>query len=79
MPAQQKLADLKQWYADDIHHVIKQVVNEQGVGFPKVAQPLRIAVTGSTSSPSIDTTLDLLGRENSVERIGKLLEYIEKL
>jgi len=76
---QEKLAGLKEWYADDIHHVIQQVVNEQGVGFPRVAQPLRIAVTGSTTSPSIDTTLDLLGREKSLERIGKLLEYIGKV
>ena len=76
---QQKLADLPEWYADNVHHVIQTVVNEQGVGFPKVAQPLRIAVTGSTTSPSIDTTLDLLGRDRTLERIGKLLEYIEKV
>lgn len=73
------LSDLNEWYAGGIHHVIQQVVNELGVGFPQVAQPLRIAVTGSTTSPSIDTTLDLLGKEKSLERIGKLLEYMEKI
>ena len=75
----QKLEALEEWYADNIHHVVQQVVNEQEVGFPKVAQPLRIAVTGSTTSPSIDTTLDLLGKEKTLERIRKLLEYIEKM
>ncbi|NOQ69345.1 MAG: hypothetical protein GQ573_04480, partial [Gammaproteobacteria bacterium] len=58
-------------------HAIQEVVNEKEVGFPKVAQPLRIAVTGSTTSPSIDTTLDLLGKEKTIERIKKLLDFIK--
>ncbi|MCW8923284.1 MAG: glutamate--tRNA ligase [Gammaproteobacteria bacterium] len=72
----EKLANLEEWYADKIHHVVQEVVNEQEVGFPKVAMPLRIAVTGSTMSPSIDTTLDLLGREKTLDRIDKLLVFI---
>ena len=71
-----KLANLEEWYADNIHHVIQEVVNEKEIGFPKVAQPLRIAVTGSTMSPSIDTTLDLLGKEKTLARIDKLLVFI---
>ena len=73
-----KFAALDEWYADGIHHAVQEVVTEKEVGFPKVAQPLRIAVTGSTTSPSIDTTLDLLGREKTLNGIDKLLEYIEK-
>lgn len=73
----EKLGALDEWYADRIHHLIQEVVNEQEVGFPKVAQPLRIAVTGSTTSPSIDTTLDLLGKDKTIERIGKLLDFIQ--
>jgi len=72
----EKLANLEEWYADKIHHVVQEVVNEQEVGFPKVAMPLRIAVTGSTMSPSIDTTLDLLGKEKTLDRIDKLLVFI---
>ncbi|MDH5386885.1 MAG: glutamate--tRNA ligase [Gammaproteobacteria bacterium] len=72
----EKLANLEEWYADNIHHVVQEVVNEQEVGFPKVAMPLRIAVTGSTMSPSIDTTLDLLGKKKTLDRIDKLLVYI---
>lgn len=72
-----KLTALDEWKAEAIHHVVQEVVNEQGAGFPKVAQPLRIAVTGSTTSPSIDVTLDLLGRDKTLDRIRKLLEYIQ--
>ena len=78
MSVREKLASLDAWYADDIHHAIQQVVNEKEVGFPKVAQPLRIAVTGSTTSPSIDTTLDLLGKEKTIDRIAKLLDFIKR-
>jgi glutamyl-tRNA synthetase len=74
----EEFSTINEWYADDIHHAIQQVVNEKEVGFPKVAQPLRIAVTGSTTSPSIDTTLDLLGKDNTLNCIDNLLEYIEK-
>ena len=72
----EKLVNLEGWYADNIHHMVQEVVNEQEVGFPKVAMPLRIAVTGSTMSPSIDTTLDLLGKEKTLDRIDKLLVFI---
>ena len=72
----EKLAGLEEWYADNIHHVVQEVVNELEIGFPKVAMPLRIAVTGSTMSPSIDTTLDLLGKEKTLDRIDKLLVFI---
>lgn len=72
----EKLTDLEEWYADNLHQVVQDVVNEQEVGFPKVAMPLRIAVTGSTMSPSIDTTLDLLGKEKTLDRIDKLLAFI---
>jgi glutamyl-tRNA synthetase len=74
-----RLASLEVWIADGIHQAIEETVNEHSAGFPKVAQPLRIAVTGSTTSPSIDATLELLGRDKTLERIDKLLEYIEKL
>lgn len=72
----EKLSALEEWYADNIQHVVQEVVNEQEVGFPKVAMPLRIAVTGSTMSPSIDTTLDLLGKEKTLDRIDKLLVFL---
>jgi glutamyl-tRNA synthetase len=42
----------------------------------KIAQPLRVALTGTAVSPSIDKTLWLLGRERSLERIRRALEYI---
>ncbi|MGB9669897.1 MAG: glutamate--tRNA ligase, partial [Halothiobacillaceae bacterium] len=43
----------------------------------QLAQPLRVALTGSTASPSIDTTLALVGRERSLVRLQKAISFIE--
>jgi glutamyl-tRNA synthetase len=65
------------WTPDSLHAVIDRVAAELGVGMGKVAQPLRVAITGSGVSPSIDKTLWLLGRKRSIEGIGKALQFIE--
>ena len=69
MQVQQGLEATSDWVAEDIHSVVQGVVDSNEVGFGKVAQPIRIAVTGSTQSPSIDQTLTVLGKEQSLKRI----------
>ncbi|MCP4454175.1 MAG: glutamate--tRNA ligase, partial [Planctomycetes bacterium] len=44
----------------------------------KVAQPLRVAVVGRAASPGIDDTLYLVGKEASVRRIQRALEFISQ-
>ncbi|GBE46018.1 glutamate--tRNA ligase [bacterium BMS3Bbin11] len=44
----------------------------------KVAQPLRVAIVGRAASPGIDVTLKLVGKEATLRRIDKALEYIAK-
>jgi len=73
------LAKLDSWHKDTIHDVIVSVVESHGVKFGKLAQPVRAAVTGGTSSPSIDATLYLLGRDNVVDRLGVAVSYIQGL
>ena len=65
------------WTPVALHDVIDVVASELGVGMGKVAQPLRIAVTGSAVSPSIDKTLWLMGKQRSLEGIGKALKFVE--
>ena len=45
------------------------VATECGIGFGKLGQPVRVAVTGGTVSPPIDVTLELLGRERALMRL----------
>lgn len=67
----QRLQDLLEWRRESIHSILKEVVSEQKVGFGLLAQPLRVAVTGSTMSPSIDATLELIGKQRVLERLKK--------
>jgi glutamyl-tRNA synthetase len=48
---------------------LNALATELGVGLGKIAQPLRVAVTGSAVSPPIDVTLALLGRERTLARL----------
>jgi glutamyl-tRNA synthetase len=45
------------------------------VGLGKVAQPIRVAVSGGTVSPPIDVTLEILGRETTVGRLARALAW----
>ena len=68
------LADLTDWTKDAIEPVVDKYSQEHANGkLGKVAQPLRIAVSGSTVSPAIFETLAILGREAVVNRITRCL------
>jgi glutamyl-tRNA synthetase len=56
-----------------VHVAIMAVAAEQGVGLGKVAQPIRVAVSGGTVSPPIDVTLEILGRETTLQRLDRAL------
>ncbi|MDY6912976.1 MAG: glutamate--tRNA ligase, partial [Planctomycetota bacterium] len=61
------------WTEDTLKALIEGVCAEKDVSMGKVAQPLRVAVTGSTISPPIYDTLLILGREKTLVRIDRCL------
>ncbi|MBV8803053.1 MAG: glutamate--tRNA ligase, partial [Gammaproteobacteria bacterium] len=69
----EKLAGLADWNKDAIHGLINETAEVCGIKMGKLAQPLRVAVTGDTVSPSIDTTLVLLGKEKTLARLGRFV------
>ena len=71
------LQSLEDWLPGPLHEVIDRVAAELEVGMGKVAQPLRVALTGAGVSPSIDKTLWLMGKQRSLEGIEKALAFIE--
>lgn len=73
-----KLEVLNDWKAEPVHHVIEEVCAELEVGMGKVGQPLRVAVAGCGASPSIDITLEMLGKDKTIQRIDCALEYIKQ-
>jgi len=70
-----RLAALPGWTAPAIHVAIDGLAKEQGVGLGKVAQPLRVAVSGGSVSPPIDVTLEILGREQTLARIARAVAH----
>jgi glutamyl-tRNA synthetase len=77
MALQQAFTLLTSWDAATLHAIIHQVADSMALGLGKVAQPLRVAVCGSGVSPAIDQTLALLGKEKTVNRINKAIDYIK--
>ena len=74
---QKELTVLEDWAPASLQAAIDRVAAKLEVGMGKVAQPLRVALTGAGVSPSIDKTLWLMGKERSLEGIAKALTYIE--
>ena len=63
------LQPLKDWDSPSLEGAIRDVAEAAGIGLGKVAQPLRAALTGTTTSPGIFDVLVLLGREESLARL----------
>jgi glutamyl-tRNA synthetase len=51
--------------------VFKKIMDDFNLGFGKIAQPLRVAITGTTVSPGIFEMLLALGKDNTVQRIRR--------
>lgn len=71
-----KLSTLDSWEPESIQAAINATAEELEVGMGKVGMPLRVAVTGSGNSPSLDVTLALLNQSEIAQRIDKALKYI---
>lgn len=76
--AKQKIAAIDEldWQIETIHHAIQATADDLSVGMGKVGMPLRVAVTGSGQSPSVDATIHAVGKQRVLARIDKALAYI---
>jgi glutamyl-tRNA synthetase len=68
-----RLETLAEWTVESLHATIAAVATDLGLSLGKIAQPLRVAVTGSTISPPIDQTLAILGRARTLARLHAVL------
>jgi len=67
------LNDINDWNEISIDKALKEYQSQNELSVPAVNQPIRIALTGSTKSPSLGLTLVIFGKNKSIERIDKLL------
>lgn len=74
----EQLTGLNEWSATRIHQAMTDVAEESGIKFGKLAQPVRVAVTGRTFSPPIDITLELLGKTQTLNRMERAIKSISE-
>ncbi len=67
------LTAVTDWKAANIEHAVNTYVEQTKLGLGKVAQPIRVAVSGGTISPPIFESLELLGREKTLARIERCM------
>jgi glutamyl-tRNA synthetase len=64
------------WSPENIQAAINATAEKLNVGMGKIGMPLRVAATGSGNSPALDVTLNLMNKDEIVQRIDKALIYI---
>ena len=57
----------------------KKVMEATGLGFGKIAQPVRVALTGTTVSPGIFEVIAVLGKKRVLARLKQAAEFIETM
>lgn len=73
-----RLAALPEWSESTVQQAFIAVTEEFALKLGKVAQPVRVAMTGGTASPGIFEVLVLLGRERSLARLDHALAWVEE-
>ena len=73
-----KINDLKTWDESSLDTLLQKYREEHDLPIPKVNQPIRIALTGSTNSPSLGTTLYLFNKEEVLNRLDALISFLHK-
>jgi len=71
-----RLKSLQDWSPASVHDALQATADELGLGIGKIAQPMRVAVTGGGVSPSIDHTIYLCGKAGAIQRIDAALQHL---
>ena len=73
-----RLSEVSAWERDVLQGCVNDVSAAFDMNMSKIAQPLRVAVTGGSMSPSIDITLALVGKERVLKRLEQALGWISE-
>ena len=73
-----RLAAMQDITPESIETLLRQLAEEKQVGLGKVAQPLRVAITGTTVSPPIFEAVEMLGLSRTLTRIKRTLKQFQQ-
>ena len=71
----EELSRVENFSHDDIHGSFERVMQRTGLGLGKIAQPVRVALTGSTKSPGIFDVVEILGRDTVARRLARAIDF----
>ena len=71
-----RLSEINDWNANNIHSVIESICESRSIGFGKVGQPLRLALSGDGKSGSIDKSAQFVGKKRTLSRLNTALSWI---
>ena len=74
--AREKLCAIASWEPALLHAAVVECAEALSLNLGKVAQPLRVALTGSAASPAIELTLRMVGRDAALSRIDRAIAYV---
>lgn len=60
--------------AKNIESIVKDWINEQGIGMGKVMQPLRLSLVGAVKGPDLFDIIEMIGKEETLERLAIAVE-----
>jgi glutamyl-tRNA synthetase len=75
----QKLSNLNEFDETAIERIFTATLNEHELQMGKLAQPVRVALTGGTVSPGIHDVIAVLGKQRTLQRLQNALDYIAQL
>jgi len=71
-----RLSQLSDFNMDEMHKIFDQVMEERELKLGKIAQPVRVALTGGTVSPGIFEVMDILGKDEVIKRLNSAISVI---
>ena len=72
----EKLCAIAKWEPALLHAAVIECAEALSLNLGKVAQPLRVALTGTAASPAIELTLQMVGRDAALARIDRAIAYV---
>ena len=70
------LNSVDSWTVENIHSFINIIFDEHDVGFGKVGQPFRLALSGNGKAGSIDISAQFVGKERTLARLEKAIDWV---
>ena len=71
------LNSLEEWSVEHIREVIQSICEVRNIGFGKVGQPFRLAISGDGNAGSIDKSAQLVGKERVLTRLKMAIDWID--